>query len=153
MSSMGARYVTPWMAPYNMSKLALEAYSDVLRIELSPFGIRVVIIEPGAVKTEALKKWDRLLRQMKDTIYEEAFHRYWDRITEQHQAALSPRKIVKVVIKALQDPKPKKRYLIPHRPIVRVVILLAKLGLSDLVYHHCLRDVKKVPPSYFLDQK
>jgi NAD(P)-dependent dehydrogenase (short-subunit alcohol dehydrogenase family) len=34
-----------------------------------------------------------------------------------------------------------------------VVIVLAKLGLSDLVYRHFLRDVKEVSPSYFMDQK
>jgi NAD(P)-dependent dehydrogenase (short-subunit alcohol dehydrogenase family) len=75
MSSVGARYITPWMAPYHMSKVALEAYTDSLRLELSPFGIRVVIVEPGAVKTEAFGKWGRLLSHMRDTIYEKAFRR------------------------------------------------------------------------------
>jgi len=153
MSSMGARYVTPWMAPYHMSKFALEAYTDSLRMELSPFGTRVVIIEPGAVKTEAFAKWDRLLGHMQDTIYETAFHRYWDMITEQHQHALDPMRIAQVVIKVLQDPKPRKRYLVLHRPMVWVVIVLAKLGLSDLVYRRFLREVKEVPPSYFMDHK
>jgi len=152
MSSMGARYVTPWMAPYHMSKFALEAYSGSLRMELSPFGIRVVLIEPGAIKTEASNKEDRFISYIRDTIYGEAFDRYWQAITEQHQHALSPMKVVEVVMKILQDPKPKKRYLIPHRPIVRLVILLAQLGSSDFIYDRFLRNVKKVSPSYFLDK-
>lgn len=152
MSSMGARYVTPWMAPYHMSKFALEAYSDALRMELSPFGTRVVIVEPGAVDTEAFDKWDRLLGYMRDTIYERAFSHYWEMITEQHQHALSPMRIAEVVKEILQDPEPKKRYLVPHRPIVWAVVLLAWLGLSDRVYRRFLRDVDKVPPSYFRDR-
>lgn len=127
MSTMGARYVTPWMAPYHMSKFALEAYTESLRMELSPFGIRVVIVEPGAVKTEAFEKWDRLLRRMRGTVYEGAFNRYWEMITAQHEHALSPNKIAEVVVKVLQDPKPKKRYLVLHHPIVRMVIFLAIL--------------------------
>jgi NAD(P)-dependent dehydrogenase (short-subunit alcohol dehydrogenase family) len=151
-SSIGARYITPWMAPYHMSKCALEAYTDALRMELSPFGTRVVIIEPGAVKTAAFTKWDRLLSHMQGTIYESAFHRYWNMITEQHKYALNPCKIAEVVIKVLRDPTPKKRYLIPHRPAVRAVILLATFGLSDLLYHRFLSNVRKVPPSYFRSQ-
>ena len=152
MSSMGARYVTPWMAPYHMSKFALEAYTDSLRMEVSPLGIRVVLIEPGAIRTEASDKEERFLKYMRDTIYEEAFQHYWEMISEQHQHALSPMEVVKVVMRALRDPKPKKRYLIPHRPIVRLVILLAQLGLSDIIYNRFLREVKKVPPSHFLER-
>lgn len=152
MSSMGARYVTPWMAPYHMSKFALEAYTDSLRMELGPFGTRVVIVEPGAVKTAAFEKWGRLLGHMRGTIYEQAFSRYWDMITEQHKHALSPTKIAEVVLRVLQDPKPRKRYLILHQPKVWLVILLAKLGWSDIVYRRFLQDVEAVPPSYFRDK-
>ncbi len=153
MSSMGARYVTPWMAPYHMSKFALEAYTGSLRMEVAPFNIRVVLIEPGAIQTEASGKEERFLQYMRNTIYAEAFQHYWEMISEQHQHALSPMKVVEVVLKVLQDPKPKKRYLIPHRPIVRLVILLSLLGWSDVIYSRFLRGVKKVPPSYFLDNK
>ena len=150
MSSMGARYVSPWMAPYHMSKTALEAYTDSLRMELSPFGIRVVIVEPGAVRTEAFGKWDRLLGQMRGTVYEEAFDRYWQMITQQHAHALSPIRIAQLIWRVLCDPRPRSRYLIPHRPAVRAMILLARLGLSDLIYRHFLRHVRRVHPSHFL---
>lgn len=149
MSSVGARYITPWMAPYHMSKFALEAYADALRLELAPFGTRVVIIEPGAVKTEAFAKWGRLIENMRGTPYEEAFSRYWAMITKQHERAHPPQRIAEVVKKALEAPKPKKRYLIPHTPLVRVIILLAQLGWSDAVYLRLLRGVKKAPPSSF----
>lgn len=52
MSSMGGKMYTPLGAWYHASKHALEGWSDCLRLELAQFGIDVVIIEPGAIKTE-----------------------------------------------------------------------------------------------------
>ncbi len=51
-SSMAGRVSVPLMGAYCASKFALEAFSDALRVEAKPFGIRVVIVEPGAVVTE-----------------------------------------------------------------------------------------------------
>lgn len=51
-SSMGGKVFTPLGAWYHASKHALEGWSDCLRIELAPFGIEVVIVEPGAIETE-----------------------------------------------------------------------------------------------------
>ena len=51
-SSMGGRIYTPMGAWYHATKHALEGWSDCLRLELKPFGIDVVIVEPGAIDTE-----------------------------------------------------------------------------------------------------
>ena len=51
-SSMGGRLVFPGGGVYHASKYALEALSDALRFELRPFGIAVVLIEPGLVRTQ-----------------------------------------------------------------------------------------------------
>lgn len=51
-SSMGGKIYTPLGAWYHATKHALEGWSDCLRFELAPFGIDVVIIEPGLIKTE-----------------------------------------------------------------------------------------------------
>lgn len=51
-SSMGGKIYTPFGGWYHATKHALEGWSDCLRLEVSPFGINVVIIEPGGVKTE-----------------------------------------------------------------------------------------------------
>lgn len=50
-SSMGGKVYTPLGAWYHATKHALEGWSDCLRLELAPFGIRVVIIEPGLIET------------------------------------------------------------------------------------------------------
>lgn len=52
MSSMGGKIYTPLGSWYHASKHAVEGWSDCLRLELSPFNIDVVIIEPGAIATE-----------------------------------------------------------------------------------------------------
>ncbi len=51
-SSMGGRLTFPGAAAYHASKYALEAFSDVLRFEVSGFGIHVVLVEPGLIRTE-----------------------------------------------------------------------------------------------------
>jgi NAD(P)-dependent dehydrogenase (short-subunit alcohol dehydrogenase family) len=54
-SSMGGRLTFPGGGAYHASKFALEAWSDVLRFEVAPSGVDVVIIEPGAIRTEFAK--------------------------------------------------------------------------------------------------
>lgn len=54
--SISGRVAAPMMGPYSASKFALEAIAETLRHELRPWGIRVVLIEPGAVKTAI---WDK----------------------------------------------------------------------------------------------
>jgi NAD(P)-dependent dehydrogenase (short-subunit alcohol dehydrogenase family) len=51
-TSMGGKITTPLGAWYHATKFALEALSDCLRMEVAPFGIDVVIIEPGGIRTE-----------------------------------------------------------------------------------------------------
>lgn len=51
-SSMGGKIYTPLGAWYHATKHALEGWSDALRLELKPFGIHVVVIEPGLIATE-----------------------------------------------------------------------------------------------------
>jgi short-subunit dehydrogenase len=51
-SSMGGNFTTPLGAWYHASKYAVEAISDALRMELAPFGIDVVVVQPGSIRTE-----------------------------------------------------------------------------------------------------
>lgn len=51
-TSMGGKITTPFGGWYHASKFAVEGLSDALRVEVAPFGIDVVVIEPGAIRTE-----------------------------------------------------------------------------------------------------
>jgi NAD(P)-dependent dehydrogenase (short-subunit alcohol dehydrogenase family) len=58
-SSVGGKFYEPLGAWYHATKFAVEGFSDSLRIELAPFGIDVVIIEPGPIRTE----WNQISRE------------------------------------------------------------------------------------------
>ena len=62
-SSTNGFIVTPFMGAYSASKYALEALSDALRLELKPWGVEVVVVEPGAMKTAFAEKAKEALRQ------------------------------------------------------------------------------------------
>src|SRR3954453_4798422 len=51
MSSIGGRVAQPFAGPYIASKFALEAVTDVLRVELLEWGVDVIAIEPGTIST------------------------------------------------------------------------------------------------------
>ena len=57
-SSIGGKIYEPFGAWYHASKFAVEGLSDSLRLELEPFGIRVIVIEPGAIRSE----WNGIAR-------------------------------------------------------------------------------------------
>ncbi len=51
-SSIGGKVHVPLSGWYHATKFAVEGLSDALRLDLAPFGIRVIVIEPGAIDTE-----------------------------------------------------------------------------------------------------
>src|SRR5687768_13520662 len=54
--SIGGRTGTPFMGPYNASKFAIEGIAEAFRQERAPWGMKVIVVEPGAVKTEIWEK-------------------------------------------------------------------------------------------------
>jgi len=56
-SSLSARVSSPFLGWYVASKMALEGVTDALRMEVAPFGIKVVLVEPGPFRTEIWDKW------------------------------------------------------------------------------------------------
>ena len=63
LSSTNGFVVTPFMGAYSASKYALEALSDALRMELKPWGVEVVVVAPGAMKTAFAEKAQGVLRE------------------------------------------------------------------------------------------
>src|SRR4051794_2996854 len=57
-SSVGGKFYEPLGAWYHATKFAVEGFSDSLRLELAPYDVRVVIVEPGPIRTE----WNELAR-------------------------------------------------------------------------------------------
>jgi NAD(P)-dependent dehydrogenase (short-subunit alcohol dehydrogenase family) len=113
MSSVAGRAVLPFLGPYAASKFALEAFSDALRRELAPFGVRVIVIEPGNIQS---KIWDKVealdISRYRGTRYEPALERVRAEALRGGRAAPPATLVARVVRKALMA----------RRPPIRVVV-------------------------------
>jgi NAD(P)-dependent dehydrogenase (short-subunit alcohol dehydrogenase family) len=114
MSSQGGKFVMPFWGPYHMSKYALEAYSDALRRELDLVGVRVVVIQPGAITSKAFAKQVKLLEEYEKNIHSE-FTPYMLAILEKSIRAenwkeKSPLLVAQDIEKSIVSDKPKLRY-------------------------------------------
>jgi NAD(P)-dependent dehydrogenase (short-subunit alcohol dehydrogenase family) len=116
MGSVGGRSALPFLGAYAMSKFALEAMADSLRVELAPFGMRVAIIEPGTIATAIWTKPQRTIEEFPA----EASELYGERVEKfrrlaakrSAEAGVPAEEVAKAVEHALTSPKPKARYLV-----------------------------------------
>lgn len=112
-SSMGGKMYFPMGAWYHASKHAVEGLSDCLRLELKPFGIKVVIIEPGFIATEF---GDVLLNQFDTLPKDSAYRNMMDKISEgtkkaaQGNGSSQPTVISDAIVKIINSNNPKTRY-------------------------------------------
>jgi NAD(P)-dependent dehydrogenase (short-subunit alcohol dehydrogenase family) len=112
-SSIGGKFYEPFGAWYHATKFAVEGFSDSLRMELRPFGIQVVLIEPGPIRTE----WneiarDSLLERSGDGAYADwarKAHGVMERFDEPSRAS-SPEEVADKIVKAALAKRPAARY-------------------------------------------
>ena len=116
-SSVAGREVLYLSGWYHISKYAVEALSDALRMEVKDFGIDVAIIEPGPFKTNwGLIARQRLIDSTKDTPYEKYSLRlantYSNIFSESNKSALDPKKVSKKMAKVCMKKRVKPRYVV-----------------------------------------
>jgi len=113
-SSMGGKIYTPLGSWYHATKHAVEGWSDCLRLELAPFGIDVVIIEPGAIATEF---GDVLVAPMLKRSGNGPYSKMANAVASATRAsyelggASSPQVIVNLILQTIRAKKPKTRYV------------------------------------------
>ncbi|HJM88749.1 MAG TPA: SDR family oxidoreductase [Dehalococcoidia bacterium] len=119
MGSIAGRVAAPYVGPYSASKFALEAFTDSLRIELTPWEIKVAIVEPGRIETPIWGKARDSAAQLPDDLSEEALALYGDAldrvggwIDRAETNAIDADEVVKAVVHALTAKYPKTRYLV-----------------------------------------
>jgi NAD(P)-dependent dehydrogenase (short-subunit alcohol dehydrogenase family) len=119
LSSMGGRLTLPGGAFYHATKYAVEALSDALRFEVRPFGIRVVVIEPGPIKTRfgdtAIAAVERVAAP--GSPYAEFNRVLAQRIKEAYEGpmgrlAAGPEAVARVIEKAITAEEPRTRYVV-----------------------------------------
>ena len=115
-SSVVGRVVFPGMGVYAATKFALEALSDALRMELAPFGIAVILIEPGFVKTDIGAASERQAAgfELAGTGYETLIAKTSEFVaTQVAQNGIAPEKVARRIADASEAARPRARYLLP----------------------------------------
>jgi len=117
MGSVSGRIAAPMMGPYSASKYALEAVAETMRHELLGSGIKVVLIEPGAVKTPIWAKGRTTTDEIEALLPPEALAQYADALATMRRAigtqetrGVAPLAVAQVVERALTSARPKARY-------------------------------------------
>ena len=116
-SSVSGRRAHPFVAPYTASKFAVEAFSDALRREMLLYGVDVILIEPGPIKTAI---WDKVPdlddNEFTGTDYEHSLRKFYKMFIEMGKKGFDADIIGNRVKEILQDPSPKTRHVItPNR--------------------------------------
>ncbi len=113
MSSVVGRVSSPMIGWYGASKHAVEALSGALRAEVKNFGIKVVLIEPGAMNTEFL---DLAVNQIKTVVHPPEYQANVDNFIigfkRTYANAPGPEKVAGAIVKAINSTKPKARYAV-----------------------------------------
>ncbi|KAL1960387.1 hypothetical protein VTO42DRAFT_8347 [Malbranchea cinnamomea] len=90
---------------YNASKAALHAYSNTLRVELAPFGVRVVTIVTGGVKSN-IARVDRILKE--DSLYQPIKEEYARRVKHSQEVGMDTTQYAKSVTRQVLQSRPAK---------------------------------------------
>jgi NAD(P)-dependent dehydrogenase (short-subunit alcohol dehydrogenase family) len=142
LSSVAGKMASPLFGPYAGSKHAVEAISDAMRIELVPFGIQVVLIEPGYIQsnmeTSALELSSSYVTKAPSSPYAkvyEGFQRSWGRISS--DKTYKPEDCARVILRAIQDARPNARYPVTKNAYaVRWMKRLLSDRMLDRIFLH-----------------
>ena len=145
-TSIGGLQAAPYGGWYHASKFAVEGLSSALRQELSPFDVDVVLIRPGAIKTE----WggiaaEGLLRVSGNGPYAKAAHALHTLFTSARikDMAGEPSVIADVVSHAITTKRPKSAYIAPRS--ARIMVAIGRILRTDRLRDASTRAFMKLP--------
>ncbi|MGB5090848.1 MAG: SDR family oxidoreductase [Nitrososphaeraceae archaeon] len=122
----------PGISAYVSTKFAIEGFSESLMYELFPYGIKVVIIEPGVIKTNFFRNCIVSEHSMKKSSpYSRSLDKFQKNVELLQEHATSPIDVAKVIIQVLGNNEPKLRYIVGNDV---AMILEAKKNLSDIEF-------------------
>lgn len=155
-SSVGGKVVLPTYGAYAGSKFALEAASDALRREVAELGIKVVVVEPGAVKTDMAERGIATAEALMARLTDAQLARYGDLIaavTAQARSfgedGVSAEHAARVIARAATASRPRPRYTIGRDAaiLVRISRLVSDRILDRIMRQNLRSFVKKSPPT------
>jgi NAD(P)-dependent dehydrogenase (short-subunit alcohol dehydrogenase family) len=153
-ASIGGRVANPFMSSYSASKFGIEAVGDSLRREVKPWGIDVVVIEPGSIKTEIWAKGRETQKDQMKQLPAAAQRLYgaqlqsWSKVFLEEIPARgsSPEKVAEAISKAIRSRRPRPRYLVGSdaKILAKVHAALPKRTF-DRVARRAFKQPKKLP--------
>ena len=117
-TSMGGRIAIPLDSIYHATKFALEGLSESIQYELEPFGIKLILIEPGAVGTNFWKNWKMATKAESSgdnpdySQYKQIENNMSESFKQMVQNAIHPSEVAKVILQAVKDDNPNFRYVV-----------------------------------------
>jgi len=144
-SSISGENGMPFMSAYNMSKYGLEGFSEALRRELLIFGIDVVIIAPGPVKTPIWEKTDQndILNRYDNSVYKESVSRIMHMSKKMEQAGVDASLIAKRALSIIENKKSKTRYRIDSTRMQNILLQLLPKRIADKMIAKRMGLIKK----------
>jgi NAD(P)-dependent dehydrogenase (short-subunit alcohol dehydrogenase family) len=142
-SSIGGKFGEPFGCWYHATKFALEGLSDSLRMELYPFGIDVVVIQPGATHSEWSQiAHDSLMKYSGDGPYGKTATAHANMMEEGHKGSVpaQPSVVANTIVQAVQASKPKTRYVTGG--LARTMLFLRRV-LSDRGFDAMFRMIER----------
>ena len=135
-SSVAGRIGFPASPAYISSKFALEGLSECLRLEMAPFGVDVVIIEPGVIKTNFLNPVKLAKKSESDTAYRDITSRVVSGVKMMAEMGTHPKEVADAVVKSIKDDKPLPRYIVGNDASM---FLEAKKNKTDIEFENYLK--------------
>jgi len=135
-SSVAGRIGFPASPAYISSKFALEGLSESLRFEMSPFGIDVIIIEPGVIKTNFLNPIKLAKKSESDTVYSDITAKVVSGVKMMAEMGTPAKEVADTIVKAVKDDKPLPRYIVGNDASM---FLEAKKGKTDIEFENYLK--------------
>ena len=135
-SSVVGRIGFPASPAYISSKFALEGLSESLRFELAPFGVNVVIIEPGVIKTNFMKNMQLAKKSELDTVYRDITVKVVSGVKMMAEMGTDPKVVADTIVKAITDEKPLPRYIVGNDASM---FLEAKKNKTDIEFENYLK--------------
>ncbi|CAM3601365.1 SDR family NAD(P)-dependent oxidoreductase [Mycobacterium frederiksbergense] len=148
-SSVNGRLSTPLIGAYAASKFALEAAADALRMELSPWRIPVVLIEPAQTDTDMWRTAGTMVDDVEAALTPAERELYGRHIAGMRKSvpisqrmAVAPEKVSEVVRAALTAKRPRARYIVGVGPRLQLALMM---NLPARVRDRVLRTVMRQP--------
>ena len=135
-SSVVGRIGFPASPAYISSKFALEGLSESLRFELAPFGVDVIIIEPGVIKTNFMKNMKMSKKSELDTVYKDITTKVVSGVKMMTEMGTPPKEVASTIVKAIKDKKPLPRYIVGNDA---AMFLEAKKNKTDTEFENYLK--------------